>query len=311
MVKDRHYYDLLGVSPEGSASDIRKAYYLKAMKYHPDKNKDDPTAESRFKEISEAYQVLSDATLRARYDQLGPASACPEAGFISPEQIFKMLFGGDRFHTLIGDISLGRLLSEMATSDDQNSNTEEIREKIISEKSQKIQEERIEMLLSALISKTSLLIDGVYTEQAFTELLKEEAKDLSKESYGVSLLRSIGYVYSTRARLYLGKSSWFGLPGLFISIKEKGHIIGSLVETIGAVREVSKEPIKDSPDSEEKIKRAMWKATSFEIQATLREVCDRFLHPQSEMPRRAAAEFSTRRAQVLKLIGDTFRMVHE
>ena len=311
MVKDRHYYDLLGVSPEAPASEIRKAYYLKAMKYHPDKNKDDPTAESTFKEISEAYQVLSDATLRTRYDQAGPASAYPEAGFISPEQIFKTLFGGDRFYTLIGDISLGRLLSEMASADDQNANTEEIREKIISEQSQKIQEERIEMLLSALVSKTSPLIDGVYTEQAFIELLKEEVKDLSKESYGVLLLRSIGYVYSTRARLHLGKSSWLGLPSLFISIKEKGHIIGSLVETIGAVREVSKEPIKDSPDGEEKIKRAMWKATSFEIQATLREVCDRFLRPQQEVPRKTAAEITTRRAHALKLIGDTFRMAHE
>lgn len=309
MVKDLLFYDLLGVSPNASTSDIRKAYYIKAMKCHPDKNRDNPEAETRFKEISEAYQVLSDPTLRQRYDVSGPASACPEAGFISPEQIFKMLFGGDRFHTLIGEISLGRLLSEMSSTD--AANTDEIKDKIISEQSQKIQEERIEMLLSALISKTSLFLDGIYSEESFITMIKEETTELSKESFGISLLRSIGYVYSTRARQQMGKSSWMGLPSLYISLKEKGHIIGSLVDTISAVREVSKETTPDSPDAEEKIKKAMWKATSFEIQATLREVCDRFFRLSSTMPRKAATELVSRRAYALKLIGDIFRSAHE
>jgi curved DNA-binding protein len=69
----KDYYKILGVERKASADDIRTAYRKLAMKYHPDKNPGDKKAEDRFKEINEAYQVLSDAEKRARYDQLGSA----------------------------------------------------------------------------------------------------------------------------------------------------------------------------------------------------------------------------------------------
>src|SRR5690349_4655854 len=67
------YYQSLGVSRTASADDIRKEYRKLAMKYHPDRNPNDKQAEDKFKEINEAYQVLSDPEKRARYDQLGSA----------------------------------------------------------------------------------------------------------------------------------------------------------------------------------------------------------------------------------------------
>ena len=66
------YYEVLGVSKQGTEEDIRRAFRKKAMEFHPDRNKE-PGAEDKFKEINEAYQVLSDSTKRAQYDRFGHA----------------------------------------------------------------------------------------------------------------------------------------------------------------------------------------------------------------------------------------------
>ena len=67
----RDYYDILGVSKSASADEIKKAYRKLAIKYHPDKNPDDKAAEDKFKEAAEAYEVLSNAEKKQRYDQFG------------------------------------------------------------------------------------------------------------------------------------------------------------------------------------------------------------------------------------------------
>ena len=71
MAGKRDYYELLGVPRDSSADQIKKAYRKLAMKYHPDRNQGDSAAEEKFKEVSEAYEVLSDAQKRQRYDQYG------------------------------------------------------------------------------------------------------------------------------------------------------------------------------------------------------------------------------------------------
>ena len=68
----RDYYEVLGVPKTASKSELKKAFYKLAKKYHPDANPDDKEAEAKFKEANEAYQVLSDDDKRAQYDQLGP-----------------------------------------------------------------------------------------------------------------------------------------------------------------------------------------------------------------------------------------------
>lgn len=83
---EKDYYEILGVKKTASDAEIKKAYRDLAKKFHPDKNKGNKDAESRFKEISEAYAVLSDSEKRGQYDRLGreafgPGGANPFAGF--------------------------------------------------------------------------------------------------------------------------------------------------------------------------------------------------------------------------------------
>ena len=71
MAKTTNYYKILGVSEQSDEASIKRAYRQLALKYHPDRNRNDPDAEVKFKEAAEAYEVLSDAQKRQRYDQFG------------------------------------------------------------------------------------------------------------------------------------------------------------------------------------------------------------------------------------------------
>lgn len=76
----RDYYEVLGVARDASADDIKKTYRKLAVKYHPDKNPGDKAAEEKFKEVAEAYEVLSDTAKRQQYDQFGHAAFGPGRG---------------------------------------------------------------------------------------------------------------------------------------------------------------------------------------------------------------------------------------
>ena len=105
----RDYYEILGVGKSASEEEIKKAYRKLAVKYHPDKNPGDKTAEEQFKELGEAYEVLSDPQQRAAYDQYGHAAfdrragAYARGGFHDPFEVFREVFGGGSiFEDLFG-----------------------------------------------------------------------------------------------------------------------------------------------------------------------------------------------------------------
>lgn len=108
----RDYYEVLGVPKNAEADAIKKAYRQVALKYHPDRNPDDKKAEDKFKEAAEAYEVLSDADKRARYDRYGHAGVNNQGGFggggsMNMEDIFEHfgdIFGdgGSPFESFFG-----------------------------------------------------------------------------------------------------------------------------------------------------------------------------------------------------------------
>jgi molecular chaperone DnaJ len=107
----RDYYEILGVSKNASADEIKKAYRKVAMQYHPDRNPGDKEAEEKFKEAAEAYEVLSDADKKAKYDRYGHAAFAPGSGGFSGSQNVNMedifsqfgdIFGEDIFGNFFG-----------------------------------------------------------------------------------------------------------------------------------------------------------------------------------------------------------------
>ena len=80
---NRDYYEVLGASQDDTEEEIRKAFRKKALEYHPDRNKS-PDAEAKFKEINEAYQVLSDSNKRSQYNRYGHAGVNSNGGFDKP-----------------------------------------------------------------------------------------------------------------------------------------------------------------------------------------------------------------------------------
>jgi len=100
----RDYYDILEISRNASTDEIKKAYRKMALKYHPDKNPNDPQAESKFKEAAEAYEILSNADKRQRYDRYGHDGVRNGAGsgfHMSMDDIFSQF--GDIFGGAFGD----------------------------------------------------------------------------------------------------------------------------------------------------------------------------------------------------------------
>lgn len=104
MAEKRDYYEILGTKKGASEAEIKSAFRKKAMQYHPDKNSGDKDAEEKFKEINEAYSILSDPEKKEKYDRFGHAGVDPNAGFGGAggfsggfggfEDIFGDLFGG-------------------------------------------------------------------------------------------------------------------------------------------------------------------------------------------------------------------------
>lgn len=108
MSQKRDYYEVLGVSKNADEGEIKKAYRKLALKYHPDKNPGDSTAEEKFKEAAEAYEVLSNQEKKAQYDRFGHAGM-GQGGFggggMNMDDIFSQF--GDIFGSAFGGGSFG------------------------------------------------------------------------------------------------------------------------------------------------------------------------------------------------------------
>ncbi|KZW03145.1 DnaJ-domain-containing protein [Exidia glandulosa HHB12029] len=357
---DMTYYDLLGVPVSATTDDIKKAYRRLAIKFHPDKNRDDPDAEEKFKMIAIAYQTLSDADLRRKYNEFGPKESAPEGGFVDPEEVFGAIFGGERFVPIIGHISLARdMKSAMQEVDEdeegagtavtgssgpssprlgkdgkpQLSPEEKARKdekaRAIAAERAKHREERVSQLVENLDRKLS-----VYTEAAngfndrevtdsWRKICQLEADELKRESYGIELLHTIGFVYAAKAKHFLASSeSFMGVGGWLHNVQGKYHVFSETVSTVRSALEVKSvfeqlaaaEKAGATPEEKRKLEeqaaekglQALFKGTKLEIESILRETCDRIL----EQPAVPVHKLKLR-AQALQILGEAYAGVRK
>lgn len=277
MVKDTAYYDLLQVKTSATGLEIKKSYRKLAIKYHPDKNPGNEEAAETFKQISEAYQVLSDEQLRSKYDQFGIQEA-GKGDMVDPEEFFEMIFGGKAFIDWIGEMTLLKNLNkememqanEEGSGDVGNSDkllgdealnglslteqNEKLKEELKLKKDEerlKVEKEQENHREEIQRNLTKQLIDrlSIYTETdksadiiaAFKEKFRLEAESMKMESFGLELLHTIGLIYYNKANTFLkSESTFLGLGGWLGTFKEKGGIIKDTYNTISAALDAQK-----------------------------------------------------------------------
>lgn len=191
-VSDMFYYDCLEVPADAEPSAIKRQYYLLARKYHPDKNPGDTVAADKFKNVAEAYQVLSDAQLRKKYDTDGRGGLSADktsvsddiASKLDPALLFAFLFGSDQFNSYIGRLST-------ATSASVGDSP-----KISIKDASELQKRRVTRLAVALIEKIAPWVEAANDDEkaAIEAQWTVDADTLTKASYGHELVTTIGKV---------------------------------------------------------------------------------------------------------------------
>ena len=290
---------MLQVATDASPGDIRKAYFRLARLYHPDKNPGDETAEQRFKEVSEAYQILSDAEKRQFYDQHGKAgSIAKEQGhFIDPKELFQMLFGGGKFKDIFGEISMLEAM-EIDTSDP-----------AAVERFHQQQRERCPPLARSLVAKLEPFVQGQTAQ--FRQQTTQEVLNLMDSPGGLQLVHLTGYVYLQESRKHSG--AFLGFDGFLAGIQEKGHSLSvkfslassavkasMAVERLESGKSLSEE--EDQRIAAEEGLAALWKVGKLEVEGTLREVCTLICNDPE-----ASKTTRKRRCEGLKVMGTIYK----
>ena len=262
-VKDTEFYDLLGVSPEASQSEIKKAYYVKALKLHPDKNPDNPSAYKEFQRVGAAYQVLSDPKNREKYNQLGSAGI-EDTPILDSATFFMLIFGSDKFEIFVGEMKLATMMSQGMQSDFSDQHFSSFSFENTDPFWLFIQTKRIVKCAVNLAEILDIYVksppDSNFKE--FLKTLETYMKELSSSLFGGTLLKVIGYIYEEQAQKYLGfNHSVAAGVGLSV-VKRKGHILAtkyrvlkSAIKTYKIVKKMdadakNKEKIVNSKKSE-------------------------------------------------------------
>jgi hypothetical protein len=286
-VKETAYYDILGVSPDAEDAQIKRAYYVNACKWHPDRNQGDE-AKEKFQKIAEAYQVLSDPKLRSAYDKEGVAGLSGDRTEMAMEKldpalVFTFLFGSDAFTDYIGRL---QVVTQAMAGDP---SATRIGQKELLE----LERRRTIRLALKLVARIQKYVNGDI-ESAKRDWI-EEAKRLVEVRYGQEILNTVGSTYSLVATQIVG--SWG--EGAKAQVAEYDIKMGAATAAYKGT-----EDMKDQGTDEDKLPsflEVMWNVTVIDITTTLREVVMKVLTDRS-----VDNVVRSKRAEAVKALGDIF-----
>lgn len=293
-VEDTGLYDLLGVAPDASSAEIKRAYLKLARELHPDKNPDDPEANARFQRVGSAYQVLSNDEARARYDLKGMDGLEDQMKFMDPTTMYAMLFGSESFDDLIGELQLASILQQAEQGADPS-----LRHMSHKQRSREVSCAR---KLAEWLDK---FVGGELDAAAFEAEAKAHAAELAQTGFGELLTHTIG-------RVYLYKASQALKLNLYGKLVMKGHHWSVNAKAVRAMFGMFRTAQKAQGLSEEDQAKTMteqmpqflegaWYMSVVDVESTVRHVCKKVLTDTS-----VGREERTKRALALKWLGEAF-----
>jgi len=252
-VKDREYYDLLGVSTNVTPSELKKAYYKKARICHPDKNPDDPSAAEKFQQLGNAYNILSNEQSRANYDKNGKSDdseySANENMQIDVTVFFNIMFGSTLVSPYIGELWMAGMADAMMSGggDDDALSMEEIdqmdedcRREYLNEKMKVMNEDselqqRKRQAQCAKNFRDRIKDYDANDPESFLISVTEEADKIIKGSYGEVYCQTIGYSLMLAADEYLGdETSFLGFGGTLARFQRNTIGFGRNMQVVGA-----------------------------------------------------------------------------
>jgi curved DNA-binding protein CbpA len=259
VVKDREYYDLLGVSTNADATEIKKSYYKKARLCHPDKNPDDPEAAAKFQQLGHAYNVLSNDQLRAAYDKNGKSETTAEeesaAAQMDAMVFFNVMFGSALVEPYIGELWIAHTADSMLkddmggmTQEEYDALDEEERDRIMEARITAMQEESEFKRAKRQVQCAKNLRDRIQpfldvydkydkkaAKEAFKEEVYKEAVQIAQGAQGDLYLKTIGFALEVNSQEYLGfERSFLGLKGHIARTQKNFSSFGSSMGLLGA-----------------------------------------------------------------------------
>lgn len=269
------YYEMLGVSPDSTDEEIRKAYRIKARIYHPDRNLNDPEADKMFQDLFEAYSVLSDPRKRTIYDKKMKWEG-DNVDFVS---FYRSIFGGEAFVDVVGDMSIG-VMMEFMESEEYKGLPESEKGRALMEHVNAQQKIRIEKLVYRLQVKLEPYISG----ETSGVVLINDTKEKGDVPGGAHLLALIASVYKSEAAK---KGKLIESITSYISEKKRYFFqVYDLVKLMVKIDNINKlENESENPTHNEEMDSlrlyTIWKMGKLEIESVNRKACKIFLNDKS------------------------------